>query len=121
MHPENEAWENLIRECWPEAEPTTRYAIRRCKDFDREKLQSFVDALPEGYEIKRIDNKIYLKKVWIKDGDLYGLARNDPEEDYFAFKLLPIGENTFGRASGSVKITFGDNCLVIDGITCRKL
>ena len=268
MHPENEAWEKLLRECWPEAEPTTRYAIHRCKDFDREKLQSFVDALPEGYEIKRIDNEIYdlilsagdddleyltgdfetkeaflnkgrgfvvlkdgnvvagatsaycypygievqiitalserrkglatavgaklilscvedglepvwdaasmisvhlaeklgyrfdreyvyywineaqrlmikdpdksrwpdfcgeyeelveafmLKKVWMKDGDLYGLACNDPEKDYFTFKLLPIGENTFGRANGSVKITFGDNCLVIDGITCRKL
>ena len=268
MHPENEAWEKLIRECWPEAEPTTRYAIHRCKDFDREKLQSFVDALPEGYEIKRIDSEIYdlilsagdddleyltgdfetkeaflekgrgfavlkdgsvvagasseycyrygieveidtvrserrkglatavgaklilscvedglepvwdaasmisvhlaeklgyrfdreyvyywineaqrlmikdpdksrwpdfcgeyeelveafmLKKVWMKDGDLYGLACNDPEKDYFTFKLLPIGENTFGRANGSVKITFGDNCLVIDGITCRKL
>ena len=268
MHPENEAWEKLLRECWPEAEPTTRYAIHRCKDFDREKLQSFVDALPEGYEIKRIDSEIYdlilsagdddleyltgdfetkeaflekgrgfavlkdgsvvagasseycyrygieveidtvrserrkglatavgaklilscvedglepvwdaasmisvhlaeklgyrfdreyvyywineaqrlmikdpdksrwpdfcgeyeelveafmLKKVWMKDGDLYGLACNDPEKDYFTFKLLPIGENTFGRANGSVKITFGDNCLVIDGITCRKL
>ena len=264
--PQNEAWEKLIRECYPEAKPTTRYAIHRCKEFDREKLQSFVDALPEGYEIKRIDSEIYdllstnddledltgefktkeaflekgrgyvvlkdgkvvagasscycyhfgieveidtvrserrkglatavgaklilscledglepvwdaanmisvhlaeklgyrfdceyvyywineaqrlmikdpdkshwpdfcgeyeelveafmLKKVWMKDGDLYGLACNDPEEDYFEFKLLPIGENTFGRANGSVRITFGDNCLVIDGITCKKL
>ena len=264
--PQNEAWEKLIRECYPEAEPTTRYAFHRCKEFDREKLQSFVDALPEGYEIKRIDSEIYdllstdddledlagefetkeaflekgrgyavlkdgkvaagasscycygfgieveidtvqserrkglatavgaklilscvedglepvwdaaslisvhlaeklgyrfdreyvyywinkaqalmikdpdksrwpdfcgeyeelveafmLKKVWMQDGDLYGLACNDPEEDYFEFKLLPIGENTFGRANGSVRISFGDNCLVIDGITCKKL
>jgi len=57
----------------------------------------------------------------VKDGDLYGLACNDPKEDYFALKLLPIGENTFGRAKGNVRITFGDNCLVIDGITCKKL
>ena len=242
--PLNEEWEKLIRECFPEAEPTTRYAIHRCKEFDREKLQSFVDALPEGYEIRRIDGEIYdlilisddddledltgefetkeaflekgcgyvvlksgmvvagasseycyrfggieveiatvhkerrkglasavrlaeklgyrfdreyvyywineaqrrlikdpdkrrwpefcgeyeelceafmLKKVRMQDGDLFGLACNDPEEDYFEFKLLPIGENTFGRANGNVKITFGDNCLVIDGVTCKKL
>ncbi len=267
--PQNEGWEKLIKECWPEAVPTTRYAIHRCRDFDREKLQSFVDALPEGYEIRRIDSENYdlilsaddddleyltgdfetkeaflekgrgfvvlkdgsvvagasseycyrfggieveiatvrserrkglatavgaklilscmddglepvwdaasmisvhlaeklgyrfdkeyvyywineaqrlmiknpdkscwpdfcgeyeelvdafnLKKVWMQDGDLYGLACNDPEKGYFAFKLLPIGENTFGRADGGAKITFGDNCLVIDGITCKKL
>ncbi len=269
VHPQNEAWEKLIKECWPEAQPTTRYAIRRCKDFDREKLQSFVDALPEGYEIKRIDSGIYdlilaandadleyligdfetkeaflekgrgfavlkdgkvvagasseycyrfggieveidtvhkerrkglasavgaklilsclddglepvwdaanlisvhlaeklgyrfdheyvyywineaqkrmikdpdkskwpdfcgsyeqlcedfrLEKVWMQDGDLYGKACNGPEGEYFTFKLLPIGENVFGRADGGVKITFGDNCLVIDDVTCRKL
>ncbi len=268
VFPLNEAWEKLIRECYPEAEPTTRYAIKHCRNFDKEKLQAFVDALPEGYEIRRIDGEIYdlivssddddveyltgefetkeeflkkgrgfvvmkdgkvvagastaycypdgieieidtaeaerckglatavgaklilscledglepvwdaankisvhvaeklgyefdyeyvyywineaqrlmikdpdkscwpdfcgeyeelveafkLKKVWMKDNDLYGLACNDPDEDYFEFKLLPLGENTFGRAEGMVKIAFGDNCLVIDGITCRKL
>ena len=267
--PLNEGWKKLIKECWPEAVPTTRYAIRRCKDFDREKLQSFVDALPDGYEIRRIDSGIYdlilsaddddleyligdfetkeaflekgrgfavlkdgkvvagasseycyrfggieveidtvhkerrkglasavgaklilsclddglepvwdaanlisvhlaeklgyrfdheyvyywineaqkrmikdpdkskwpdfcgtyeqlcedfrLEKIWMQDGDLYGKACNDPEGEYFTFKLLPIGENTFGRANGGVKITFGDNCLVIDDVTCRKL
>ncbi len=267
--PLNEGWEKLIKECWPEAVPTTRYAIHRCKDFDREKLQSFVDALPEGYEIRRIDSETYdlilaandadleyltgdfetkeaflekgcgyvvlkggmvvagasseycyrfggieveiatvhkerrkglasavgaklilsclddglepvwdaanlisvhlaeklgyrfdheyvyywineaqkrmikdpdkskwpdfcgtyeqlcedfrLEKIWMQDGDLYGKACNDPEGEYFTFKLLPIGENTFGRANGNVKITFGDNCLVIDGVTCKKL
>ena len=269
VHPQNEAWEKLIKECWPEAVPTTRYAIRRCKDFDREKLQSFVDALPEGYEIRRIDSGIYdlilsaddddleyligdfetkeaflekgrgfavlkdgkvvagasseycyrfggieveidtvhrerrkglasavgaklilscmddglepvwdaanlisvhlaeklgyqfdyeyvyywineaqkrmikdpdkskwpdfcgtyeqlcedfrLEKVWMQNGNLYGSACNETGGDYFTFKLLPIGENTFGRANGGVKITFGDNCLVIDDITCKKL
>ena len=267
--PLNEGWEKLIKECWPEAVPTTRYAIRRCKDFDREKLQSFVDALPDGYEIRRIDSGIYdlilsaddddleyligdfetkeaflekgrgfavlkdgkvvagasseycyrfggieveidtvhkerrkglasavgaklilsclddglepvwdaanlisvhlaeklgyrfdheyvyywineaqkrmikdpdkskwpdfcgtyeqlcedfrLEKVWMQDENLYGSACNDPDDGYFTFKLLPIGENTFGRANGGVQITFGDNCLVIDGVTCKKL
>ena len=267
--PLNEGWEKLIKECWPEAVPTTRYAIHRCKDFDREKLQSFVDALPEGYEIRRIDSETYdlilaandadleyltgdfetkeaflekgcgyvvlkggmvvagasseycyrfggieveiatvhkerrkglasavgaklilsclddglepvwdaanlisvhlaeklgyrfdheyvyywineaqkrmikdpdkskwpdfcgtyeqlcedfrLEKVWMQDENLYGSACNDPDDGYFTFKLLPIGENTFGRANGGVQITFGDNCLVIDGVTCKKL
>ncbi|MBR4905356.1 MAG: GNAT family N-acetyltransferase [Clostridia bacterium] len=268
VHPQNEAWEKLIKECWPEAEPTTRYAIKSCKNFDRMKLQSFVDALPKGYEIRRIDSEIYdlilsaddddleyligdfetkeaflekgrgfvvlkdgsvvagasseycyrcgieveidtvrserrkglatavgaklilscmddglepvwdaanlisvhlaeklgyqfdyeyvyywineaqkrmiqdpdkskwpvfcgtyeqlcedfrLEKVWMQDGNLYGSACNEAGGDYFTFKLLPIGGNTFGRANGGVKITFGDNCLVIDDVTCRKL
>jgi hypothetical protein len=56
----------------------------------------------------------------MQDGSLYGLTYNEMKGD-FTFKLLPLGENTFGRASGSVRITFGDNCLVIDGITCKKL
>ncbi len=266
LHPQNEAWEKLIKECWPEAQPTIRYAIHRCKDFDRDKLQSFVDALPKGYEISRIDSEIYdlilsaddadleyligdfeakeaflekgrgfvvlkdgsvvagasseycyrngieveidtvrserrkglatavgaklilsclddglepvwdaanlisvhlaeklgyqfdceyvyywineaqkrmikdpdkskwpdfcgeyetlckafmLKKVWMQDGNLYGLANNEVRDD-ITFKFLPLGENLFGRADGSVRITFGDNCLVIDGITCKK-
>lgn len=266
LHPQNEAWEKLIKECWPEAQPTIRYAIHRCKDFDRDKLQSFVDALPKGYEIRRIDSEIYdlilsaddddleyligdfetkeaflekgrgfvvlkdgsvvagasseycycngieveidtvrserrkglatavgaklilsclddglepvwdaanlisvhlaeklgyqfdceyvyywineaqkrmikdpdkskwpdfcgeyetlckafmLKKVWMQDGNLYGLANNEVRDD-ITFKFLPLGENLFGRADGSVRITFGDNCLVIDGITCKK-
>ena len=268
VHPQNEAWEKLIKECWPEAEPTTRYAIKSCKNFDRMKLQSFVDALPEGYEIRRIDSEIYdlilsaddddleylvgdfetkeaflekgrgfvvlkdgsvvagasseycyrhgieveidtvrserrkglatavgaklilscmddglepvwdaanlisvhlaeklgyqfdyeyvyywineaqkrmikdpdkskwpdfcgtyeqlcedfrLEKVWMQNGNLYGSACNEAGGDYFTFKLLPIGGNTFGRANGGVKITFGDNCLVIDDVTCKKL
>ena len=262
-----EGWEPLILECYPEAEKNTRYAIHRCKDFDREKLQGFVDALPEGYEIKRIDSEIYdlclkvtdgdvedlvgnfdskeeflakargfvvlkdgrvvagastehcycngieieidteraerrkglatavgaklilscledgleprwdaatmisvhlaeklgyrfdrsyvyywvneaqdlmikdpdkskwpdycgeyeplcnafrLYKVWMQDGNLYGLASNEVEDD-ITFKLLPIGENTFGRAGGSVRILFGDGCLTIDDIICKKL
>ena len=72
-------------------------------------------------EYEELCEAFMLKKVWMQDDDLFGLARNDPEEDYFEFKLLPIGENTFGRANGNVKITFGDNCLVIDGVTCKKL
>ena len=262
-----EAWEPLFRECYPEAARFNRYAIHRCRDFDREKLQSFVDALPEGYEIRRIDSEIYdlckkvddenledltgdfdtkeeflakgrgfvvlkdgkvvagassaycycdgieveidtekterrkglasavgaklilscledgleprwdaanlisvhlaeklgyrfdreyayywvnesqdlmlkdpdkskwptfcgdyeplckafpLKNIRMQDGDLYGTAVNYLGDD-FSFKLLPLGENRFGRAGGSVIIDFGDNCLVIDGITCRKL
>ena len=262
-----EAWEPLFRECYPEAERVTRYAIHRCKDFDRKKLQSFVDAVPEGYEIQRIDSELYdridkiddadledltgdydtkeaflkegrgfvvlkdgkvvagasschgycdgieieidtaraerrkglatavgaklilscledgleprwdaanlisvhlaeklgyrfdreyayywvneaqmlmikdpdkskwadfcgeyetlckafmLKKVWMQDGNLYGLANNEVKDD-ITFKFLPLGENLFGRAGGSVRITFGDDCYTVDGITNKKL
>ena len=61
-----------------------------------------------------------LEKIWMKDGDLYGKASNEIR-DNFEFKLLPIGENKFGRAGGSVEITFGNGCLIIDDIICKKI
>ncbi len=62
-----------------------------------------------------------LEEVYLKDGDLYARVayREDEIEDC---RLYPIGENTFGRKDGTVQITFGDSCLVIDGeTTYRKL
>lgn len=59
MVPPDEAWAKLIEECWPDADKVTRYAIKKDTKFDREKLEVIVAALPEGYELHRIDEAIY--------------------------------------------------------------
>ena len=37
------------------------------------------------------------------------------------FKLYPIGENEFGRKGGMLKLTFGNDCVMYDIYTCKKL
>lgn len=61
MTPQNEAWANLIEECFPEARKATRYAIKKDTKFDVKKLQEMKDALPPGYELQRIDGELYNK------------------------------------------------------------
>jgi CubicO group peptidase (beta-lactamase class C family)/RimJ/RimL family protein N-acetyltransferase len=60
-----------------------------------------------------------LDEVFLQDGDLF--ARIIGEDGAFTSKLYPIGKKTFGRKGGFAKITFGKNCLTIDGVTCKKL
>ena len=67
MVPSSEAWAKLIEECQPDADKVTRYAIKKGAKFDRANLQKLVDALPEGYEIKRIDADLYDKCLEIDD------------------------------------------------------
>ena len=59
MTPQNEAWGACIEECFPNAEKETRYAINKNTKFDKKYLQSLVDRLPDAYELKAIDGKLY--------------------------------------------------------------
>ena len=267
LFPQNKGWEKLIKECYPDAPRDTRYAIKHDANFDKEKLQAMMDALPEGYELRIIDSKVYnlikkvddddliylidwfenkkqflalgigyavikegkvvggastayrfptaidievdvdkehrrkglasaasaklildcldrgwkptwdaanmksvhlseklgytfnykyhcywispiffktiknpdkskwesycgryetncknfkLIKVWMKDGDLYGQASNEVSKN-FRFKFYPLGGNVFGRRDGVAKVTFGENCYIVDNIVCKKL
>ena len=265
MVPPNAAWERLILDCFPAAERDTRYAIRKDTAFDRQKLQAIAAALPEGYELKRIDGTLYdlcradedfeenvmhfdskedflargrgfavlkdgklvsaassytvyregievqiataeserrkglasaacaklilsclddglypswdaasmdsvrlaeklgytfshpytvycvgavyddaienpdrsnwancvgryeqnvadfhLGEIFLRDGELYGTVFDRPDGD-LTFRLIPVGNNTFGRNGGALRVTFGDDCLVIDGIACKKI
>ena len=65
------------------------------------------------------DPDFRLDEVYMEDGTLY--AKVADEEGEKVYELYPIGKRTFGRKGGFAKIEFGDNCLVIDGITCKKL
>ena len=55
----DDRWEALINEFWPGAYKEHRYAIKKDTKFDREKLKAIVASLPAGYELRRIDGKIY--------------------------------------------------------------
>ena len=59
MTPQNKEWEDCIEECFPAAKKVTRYAIRKDTQFDLSFLRSMVKKLPEGYELKEIDNETY--------------------------------------------------------------
>ena len=48
----------------------TSYANKKDTLFDREQLQSLVDSLPEGFEVKSIDRSLYevcLAETWSQD------------------------------------------------------
>ena len=59
MTPRNKEWEDCIEACFPAAKKVTRYAIRKDTQFDLPFLKSMVKKLPEGYELKEIDNETY--------------------------------------------------------------
>lgn len=59
MTPQNKAWEACIEGCFPAAKKVTRYAIKKDTRFDQKLLKSMVAELPDGYELKEIDERIY--------------------------------------------------------------
>ncbi|MBQ6146801.1 MAG: GNAT family N-acetyltransferase [Clostridia bacterium] len=95
MVPYSEGWAKLIEECQPDADKVTRYAIQKGAKFDRANLQRLVDALPEGYEIKRIDGELYDKCLEIEDFE-DGLCHFASKEQYLemgrGFAAIKDGE-----------------------------
>ncbi len=83
------------------------------EDMCRRRRKSFCGKYEQNAEDFRIE------EVYMEDEKLF--ARVVTEEGEKVYELYPIGKKTFGRKGGFAKIEFGDNCLVIDGITCKKL
>ena len=81
---------------------------------DRTDWKSYCGKYEQRIEDFRLD------EVFMEKGDLYARIL-DEEDKAFTSRLYPIGERTFGRKGGLVKIVFGENCLIIDGQTCKKL
>ncbi len=65
------------------------------------------------------DDDFIINEVYMQDGELHAKAIDD-DGDELAFKLYPIGENEFGRKAGMLKLTFGEDCIVYGGSTCKK-
>lgn len=72
MVPQHAAWGELIQRCYAEkAKKVSRYAIKKEPHVhDKGKLQQVLTTLPEGYEIKLMDEDSYDKcktAAWSKD------------------------------------------------------
>jgi len=98
-----------------EPEPFKTIEDIAVKDPDKSKWESFCGK----YEHPE-DADFIIDEVIMKDGELYANAIDDDGDD-LTFRLYPIGESEFGRKGGMLRVTFGDNCLVIDGIICKIL
>ena len=63
MVPQNREWGALIENCYGErAGKVTRYAFRKEPDvFDKKKLQTAADSLPDGYTMKMLDEELFLR------------------------------------------------------------
>lgn len=61
MTPENEEWAKLIEQCYPKAKKVIRYAIKKDTKFDVDLLKEYVNKLPEGYKLEKINSSIYDK------------------------------------------------------------
>ena len=67
--PEHLEWRDLLLKCHPEnASEVMRYwIVQKDYDFDKKKLQSFVDRLPDEYELRRFDTELYnqaMSEAW---------------------------------------------------------
>jgi len=89
MVPGNEGWSALIEEHYKEgAERNSRFAIHKDKgQFDKKKLEKVAADIPEGYELKMIDETLYeacLSEEWSAD-----FVSN--YKDYTMFEKLGLG------------------------------
>ena len=98
-----------------EPKPLTCLEEILVKDPDKSGWESFCGR----YE-HPADAEFIIDEVYMKDESLHARAIDD-EGKKLDFRLYPIGENVFGRKGGLLRVSFGDGCLTIDGLTCRKL
>ena len=96
MTPQNEKWAECIEDCFPDAKKITRYAIKKDTRFDKDVLRKLADRLPQGYELKDIDE------------DVYDLCLTDPVTRDFVSsfeskeKYLDIGRGVVVIRSGRI-------------------
>ena len=64
--PQNDEWSKLIEIVYPNANKVTRYAIKKDTKFDITYLKKNLELLPDGYELKNIDEKILMSEEEIK-------------------------------------------------------
>lgn len=104
--PQNGAWADLIEESYGEkAKKVTRYAIKKEPGiFDRDKLQKVADGLPDGYELKMIDEELFHRcgkiqwcRDWVSNYEDYAMY----QKYGLGAVILKDGEPVSGAASYS--------------------
>ena len=89
MVPQNEEWGRLIEKCYGDkARKVTRYAIKKEADvFDIVKLEQVVSNIPDGYELKMMEESEYYmcrNNGWTRD-------LVSQYKDYEKYKKLGLG------------------------------
>ena len=65
------------------------------------------------------NDKFIIDEVFMQDSNLYAKVIADGEDA--EYRLYPIGKKTFGRKGGFARIIFEKDCLILDGVTCKKI
>ncbi len=89
MVPQNDEWAKLIETCCQDkAKKVSRYAIKKEKDiFDKHKLKQATMDLPDGYELKRLEENEFIfcqNHKWAND-------LVSQFKDYNMYKKLGLG------------------------------
>ena len=117
MVPQNGEWAEVIEEVYGEkAKKVTRYAIKKEGDiFDREKLKAMAANLPEGCELRLIDEALYtgcLKEEWSRDF----VSQYETWEEYRRLGLgavvlkdgeIAAGASSYSSYEGGIEIEIG--------------
>ena len=98
-----------------EPEPVLSIEDIAVKDPDKSNWESFCGR----YERPGDDAEFVIDELFMKDGELYANAIAYGDEA--TFRIYPLGENKFGRKLGYLELTVGENCLMYDEHTCKKL
>jgi len=114
MVPENDAWAALIETHYKDgAEKNFRYAIKKnAVNFNKEKLEQAVATVPEGLELKMIDEALYnacLKEDWSED-----FVSN--YTDYAMFERLGLGVLMVRKDTGEIVAGASSYSTYKDGI-----
>jgi len=104
MVPQDEQWAAAIEAIFGEkATPRMRYAIKKEPDvFDKAKLQGFVSAIPDGYELRLIDKALYedaRRTQWSADLCWNFPTYADYEKNGLGVVVLKDGEIVSGASS----------------------
>lgn len=112
-----DSFETGMREIARDKEPAPITCIEDLgdEDMDRSGWASFCGR----YEHPENDG-FAIDEVYLNAGELFAKAVDD-DGDKMEFRLYPIGKNKFGRKAGMLELTFGDDCLLYDDYTCKKL
>ena len=114
IYPQNGRWEDwLEEEFMGQTRLVSRYALRKDEHhFDSGLLKQYIESVPKGIRIKRIDDRLYhqaLKEEWSRD-----LCANFEDEKHFQEKgfgyvalkgrELVAGCSAYGASEGMMEI-----------------